>query len=369
MTATQHSVLHTQWHVYEAKAAERASQLAEQRVSAAELLQASEARFAASPPRPAQHSATDRSADLSRILRSGQRIAQAADVLGVKHPRDTRDHDTSAEVMMDGSSWSRAEPRTSWTVTAQHVSTVLAAGKRVVPDRPSLNGSGSPAETQPLRKSVTDHGADSGNTARQSSDRQSRDRRSPPSAESVRPPLLETQPGGRQRRESPISVAGKAPQLKATVRAAVQAEVQQSPAQRPIAAAGARDAGRRSTGDRPAGMRDAGLPSGIGGGGASSYAGQHAAREVAAAAAARAELDAVTAELEAARGQLAEALRATQAERTRAQLEREAAAEDMEHERTDERDRLKVCIRNSNTEQDCRYYCRLWRLHLQRITA
>ena len=342
LTFIHQCILTRQWHVYEAKAAERASQLAEQRVSAAELLHASEARFAASPQRQSQQSASERSAGLSRILRSGQRIDHAADVLGVKHPRDTRAQSTDAETLID-SSFPGAGPRASWTVTAQHVSAVLAAGKRVVPDRPSAGGSGSPSKAQPVRSSQSKlRDSITGSSTQQSSDSMHRGRHSPPSAESVRPPLQETQPGGRQRRDSSTSVDAKAP-----TRFTNQMEGLRAPPLRPIAPAAMRDTGRRSTGvDRPAGMRDAGPPSGAGAG-AASYAAQHAAREAAAAAAARVELDAVTAELEAARGQLAEALRATQAERDRAQEEREAALVEIERERAAQRNLLQVSMARS----------------------
>jgi len=354
-----------QWHAYETKAAERASQLAEQRVSAAELLQASEARFAASPPRTsaeAQHQ-QPAATDVSRILRSGQRIAQAADVLGVKHPRDTRDRSFDAEPavgMAEGmptmSPSKTAGRGTTWTVTAQHVSAVLAASKRTMADRPTV-GNGTPGRPRSSKEhgSKTDRGS-GGSSAQQ----EVGDARTPPSAESVRSPLLDTRLGNVQRQGPAVSLDGgtaTAAQHRPGVRAS-QPDVSQT-GPRTEAATGTRAAGRRPTSDRTlstrgaapsaahgggshhaVGMRDAGPPSGAGTG--SGYAGQHAAREAAAAAAARAELEAVTAELEAARGQLAEALRATQAERNRAQDKREAAARDIEQERDEHRTRLQV---------------------------
>jgi len=354
-----------QWHAYETKAAERASQLAEQRVSAAELLQASEARFAASPPRTSGEAQHQRPAgtDVSRILRSGQRIAQAADVLGVKYPRDTRDRPLDPEPATDApetmpvvSPSKTAGRGTTWTVTAQHVSAVLAASKRTMADRPTA-GNGTPGLPKTSKEHISKTDRSSGSGAKTQQDG---DARSPPSAESVRSPLVDTSLGNRQRQGSAASLdAGTttAAQHRPGVRASQPDATQTGPSAE--AATGSRGAGRRPAGDRtlssrgaapPAphgggshhavGMRDAGPSSSAGAG--SGYAGQHAAREAAAAAAARAELEAATAELEAARGQLAEALRATQAERNRARDESEAAARDIEQERDEHRTRLQV---------------------------
>ena len=245
---------------------------------------------------------------------------------------------------------------TTWTVTAQHVSAVLAASKRTMADRPSAGG-GTPGRPQPS----DEHGStkpdrSSGGGAAQ----QNGDVRSPPSAESVRSPLVDARVGNRQRQGSAVSL-DEGPTTAAQRKPSVRASQPDVPPAAPWTegAAGTRAVTRRPTSDRTlstrgaappsthggmshhtAGMRDAGPPSGAGTG--SGYAGQHAAREAAAAAAARAELEAVTAELEAARGQLAEALRATQAERNRARDEREAAARDMEQERDEHRTRLQV---------------------------
>ena len=175
------------------------------------LLQASEARFAASPPRTSAEARYEQpaAANVSRLLRSGQRMAQAADVLGVKHPRDTPDRSLESEAGMDvpegipAISPSKTAGRaTTWTVTAQHVSAVLAASKRTMADRPSAGG-GTPGRPQPS----DEHGStkpdrSSGGGAAQ----QNGDVRSPPSAESVRSPLVDARVGNRQRQGSAVSL-------------------------------------------------------------------------------------------------------------------------------------------------------------------
>ena len=262
------------------------------------------------------------------------------------------------EGMPRGSPSKAAGRGTTWTVTAQHVSAVLAASKRTMADRPT-GGDGSPGRPKLSPKHISKTDRTSGGGSAQ----QTGDVRSPPSAESVRSSLIDTTRLGNQQRQGSVASLEEGNPTAAQHRPSVRASQPDAPRTGPSTepAAGPRVAGRRPTSDRTlstrgaappsahgggshhaAGMRDAGPTSGAGAG--SGYAGQHAAREAAAAAAARAELEAVTAELEAARGQLAEALRATQAERHRARDEREAAVRDMAQELDEHRTRLQVCV-------------------------
>ena len=263
---------------------------------------------------------------------------------------DAQDRTMIAEPFAVGTSGASATAgkATTWTVTAQHVSAVLAAGKRTNADRAPVGGDTPGRSPKPSENHSSRTGSSSGTGAAQ----QHGDARSPPSAESVREPLLETRLEGRQQQGSTASLnvrTAAAPRPKHDTRT-TQAEVPNA-AHWSAGPAGTRVAGRRSTSDRPPGMRDAAPPYAVGS--VSGYAGKHAAREAAAATAARAELEGVTAELETARGQLAEALRATQAERSRAQSEREAAAQDMEKERADHLARLAVraCLISGDIRQ------------------